>query len=63
MGISEEKASLRTRYRRERSERYLEHSFEHLADSQEFHKAKVVASHISYACLLYTSDAADERIV
>lgn len=49
MGISEEKASLRTRYRRERSERYLEHSFEHLADSQEFHKAKVVASYISYA--------------
>ena len=49
MGISEEKASLRTRYRRERSERYLEHSFEHLADSQEFHKAKVVASYISYS--------------
>lgn len=49
MGISEEKANLRTRYRRERSERYLEHSFEHLADSQEFHKAKVVASYISYA--------------
>lgn len=49
MGTSEEKASLRTRYRRERSERYLEHSFEHLADSQEFHKAKVVASYISYA--------------
>jgi len=49
MGISEEKASLRTRYRRERSERYLEHSFEHLADSQEFDKAKVVASYISYA--------------
>ena len=49
MGISEEKASLRTRYRRERSERYLEHSFEDLADSQEFHKAKVVASYISYS--------------
>lgn len=40
MGISEEKANLRTRYRRERSERYLEHSFEHLADSAEFAKAK-----------------------
>ena len=49
MGISEEKASLRTRYRRERSERYLEQSFEHLADSQEFHKAKVIASYISYS--------------
>ena len=49
MGISEEKVSLRTRYRRERSDRYLEHSFEHLADSQEFHKAKVVASYISYS--------------
>lgn len=49
MGISEEKTNLRTRYRRERTERYLEHSFAHLADSQEFHKAKVVASYISYA--------------
>lgn len=49
MGISEEKANLRTRYRRERSERYLEHSFAHLAASQEFDNAKVVASYISYA--------------
>lgn len=49
MGISEEKANLRTRYRRERSERYLEHSFAHLAASLEFDKAKVVASYISYA--------------
>lgn len=49
MGISKEKTNLRTRYRRERTERYLEHSFAHLADSPEFHKAKVVASYISYA--------------
>ena len=49
MGISEEKASLRTRYRRERSERYLEHSFEHLADTAEFAKARIIASYISYA--------------
>ena len=49
MGISEEKADLRTRYRHERSERYLEHSFEHLADSAEFAKAKMIASYISYA--------------
>ncbi len=49
MGISEEKADLRTRYRHERSERYLEHSFEHLADTAEFAKARIIASYISYA--------------
>ena len=49
MGISEEKADLRTRYRRERSERYLEHSFEHLADIAEIAKATTIASYISYA--------------
>jgi len=49
MGMSEEKISLRNRYRRERSERYLEHSFEHLADTAEFSKAKIIASYISYA--------------
>jgi len=49
MGISEEKVNLRTRYRRERTERYLEHSFEHLAESAEFAKAKIIASYISYA--------------
>jgi 5-formyltetrahydrofolate cyclo-ligase len=49
MGISEEKADLRTRYRRERSERYLEHSFEHLADIAEIAKATTIASYFSYA--------------
>jgi 5-formyltetrahydrofolate cyclo-ligase len=49
MGNSEEKTSLRTRYRHERSERYLEHSFEHLAETAEFQQAKIIASYISYA--------------
>jgi 5-formyltetrahydrofolate cyclo-ligase len=48
MGIGEEKSALRTRYRRERNERYIEHSFEFLAQSPEFLKAKVIASYISY---------------
>lgn len=49
MGMSEEKIGLRTQYRLERSERYLKHSFEHLADTSEFQKAKIIASYISYA--------------
>ena len=48
MGHSNEKAELRTRYRRERTERYLEHSFEYLADAPEFVSAQVIASYISY---------------
>lgn len=48
MGISEEKGSLRTRYRRERNERYIEHSFEYLATSPEFLKAEIIASYMSY---------------
>jgi len=48
MGISEEKSSLRTRYRRERNERYIEHNFEHLASLPEFLQADVVASYMSY---------------
>ena len=48
MAISDEKVALRTRYRRERKERYLDHSFEHLATSQEFEAAKVIASYFSY---------------
>lgn len=48
MGSSNEKAELRTRYRRERTERYLEHSFEYLADAPEFLSAQVIASYISY---------------
>ena len=48
MGISEEKSALRSRYRRERNERYIEHSFEYLATSPEFSQAKVIASYMSY---------------
>jgi 5-formyltetrahydrofolate cyclo-ligase len=48
MGISEAKGSLRTRYRRERNERYIEHSFEYLATSPEFLNSKIIASYMSY---------------
>jgi len=48
MGNSNEKAELRTRYRRERTERYLEHSFEYLAEIPEFLNVQVIASYISY---------------
>ena len=48
MGISEEKSALRTRYRRERNERYIEHSFQFLAASPEISKAHCVASYMSY---------------
>ncbi len=48
MSAASEKAELRTRYRFERHERYLDHSFAHLAASLEFSKAQVIASYISY---------------
>jgi 5-formyltetrahydrofolate cyclo-ligase len=48
MAISDEKVALRNRYRRERKERYLDHSFQYLARSQEFEAAKVIASYFSY---------------
>ena len=48
MGISEEKSLLRDRYRHERSERYMEHSFEYLATSPEFSQATIIASYMSY---------------
>lgn len=48
MALREEKASLRTRYRRERNERYIEHSFEYLPSIPEISVASVVASYISY---------------
>ncbi|CAB4341402.1 MAG: 5-formyltetrahydrofolate cyclo-ligase [Actinobacteria bacterium] len=48
MGSSNEKVELRTRYRRERTERYLEHSFEYLAEAPEFVNAQVIASYVSY---------------
>ena len=48
MAISDEKVALRNRYRRERKERYLDHSFQYLAQAQEFEVAKVIASYFSY---------------
>lgn len=48
MGISEEKSALRTRYRRERNARYIEHSFEFLATTKELESATVIASYRSY---------------
>lgn len=48
MSNSEEKAALRTRYRRERKERYIEHSFEYLLEIPEIFTAKTVASYVSY---------------
>jgi 5-formyltetrahydrofolate cyclo-ligase len=48
MGIGDEKVALRNRYRRERKECYLDHSFEYLATSQEFEAAEVIASYFSY---------------
>ena len=48
MGSSNEKAELRTRYRRERTERYVEHSFEFLTEAPEFINSQVIASYFSY---------------
>lgn len=48
MSASSEKADLRSRYRFERRERYLDHSFAYLATSFEFIKASHFASYISY---------------
>jgi len=48
MSAASEKAELRTRYRFERRERYLDHSFSYLATALEFSKANVIASYISY---------------
>ena len=48
MSASSEKADLRNRYRFERRERYLDHSFSYLAASLEFTKATNIASYISY---------------
>ena len=48
MALSEEKAALRTRYRQERNERYIEHSFEYLANIPEIMLASTIASYISY---------------
>jgi len=48
MSAASEKSELRTRYRRERRERYLDHSFSYLSTSSEFSKARVIASYLSY---------------
>ena len=48
MSASSEKSDLRNRYRFERRERYLDHSFTYLATSLEFTKATHIASYISY---------------
>ena len=52
MGIyvsaSSEKTDLRKRYRFERRERYLDHSFSYLATSLEFQRASHIATYISY---------------
>lgn len=48
MSASSEKSDLRNRYRFERRERYLHHSFAYLATSLEFAKASHIASYISY---------------
>jgi 5-formyltetrahydrofolate cyclo-ligase len=48
MSASSEKSDLRNRYRFERRERYLDHSFSYLATSLEFQRASHIASYISY---------------
>ena len=56
MSASSEKSDLRNRYRFERRERYLDHSFSYLATSLEFAKASHIASYISYGDEPGTSD-------
>ena len=48
MTTKSEKDLLRTRYRHERHERYLDHSFSYLIDLPELRGASIVASYISY---------------
>jgi len=48
VSASSEKSDLRNRYRFERRERYLDHSFAYLATSLEFQRASHIASYISY---------------
>ena len=56
MSASSEKSDLRNRYRFERRERYLDHSFSYLATALEFAKASHIASYISYGDEPSTSD-------
>jgi 5-formyltetrahydrofolate cyclo-ligase len=48
VSAASEKSELRNRYRFERRERYLDHSFSHLATSTEFAEVSNIASYISY---------------
>ncbi len=56
MSASSEKADLRNRYRFERRERYIDHSFAYLATSLEFTKASNIASYISFGDEPNTTD-------
>jgi 5-formyltetrahydrofolate cyclo-ligase len=56
VSASSEKADLRNRYRFERRERYLDHSFAYLATSLEFTKASNIASYISFGDEPNTTD-------
>ena len=56
MSASSEKSDLRNRYRFERRERYLAHSFAYLATSLEFTKASNIASYISFGDEPSTTD-------
>ena len=56
MSASSEKADLRIRYRFERRERYIDHSFAYLATSLEFTKASNIASYISFGDEPNTTD-------
>ena len=56
MSASSEKADLRNRYRFERRERYIDHSFAYLATSLEFTKASNIASYISFGDEPSTTD-------
>ena len=56
MSASSEKADLRNRYRFERRERYLDHSFAYLVTSLEFANASHIASYLSYGDEPSTSD-------
>jgi 5-formyltetrahydrofolate cyclo-ligase len=48
MTSQSEKDLLRVRYRHERHERYVDHSFSYVAKLPEFARAKVIASYVSY---------------
>lgn len=47
MSVSQEKSELRTRYRTERRERYVEHDFLLLIDTSEIQNASIIGSYFS----------------